>query len=804
MSEKKMIDCSFDRACDVNFILRYRTIALIVLLVLTGFFCFQLKGIKMAADPMESMYLAGHKFLPALHAINKMAPAPRMLICILDVKSGDIYNYETIRKIDSITRGLMGIEGILPTGITSLTMGIDHYNNTAQGLSIESILGKKVPETKEDFEVLKRKVAVNPMGPGKYVSYDGTAVMITAPLLDIEQKAQNSYDRLTEKEKAGLAFEKYKDQEKAAFNANLVKSIYELKSKEDDTNHTLYFMGEEVITAQMTSMGKLHIPIAACVMMVFILIFLAGYFRTFQGVFIPVFSMIVPLLWGMGLLSLRGIELNPMAILFPLILGILSLAYSILTMKQYYLLYDKVKDKKEAIATAYRNVPVSVSILTAGLVTMGLCVSDVPMIKTLGYLGLFWSIGAFAVVVLINPILMSFFPPPNQAKKFHKVGICQSMADVLVRPSLGGTRFVMLIILALILAIGGFSARRLAIGDNIPGVSYIRPNHPWNQCFNLFSKKFMGPYQLLVYVKARDKGGLLDPEALGAMGDFSNYLKHECGARDSIAFDYMVRMARVMLMDGNPKWQTIPVSEEKIEGLAGMVMEEGGVESFMDKTFTQATISPFFPESDAKNIDKYVSKMQAYIDSHPFDKVEFSLGGGLLGMTKVLNDGIRDTYPKILTAAFIGMFILGILASKSLLLSLIMGLPIVAVQVVLWLIMTSLGMPVSLPVVPVTAVSIGFGFMFGYYLLRQIAFAYQESADHDTAIRDGLGNIGGVVIFMSILIFTTCLPWFFIGLKFQSNMVLIFGITLILESITALIFVPALISWVKPDFNLNI
>lgn len=800
MSEKKMIDCSFGKACDVNFILRYRTIALIVLLVLTGFFCFQLKNIKMAADPMESMYLAGHEFLPALHAINKMAPAPRMLVCILDVKSGDIYNYETIRKIDSITRELMGVEGILPTGITSLTMGINHYNNTAQGLSIESILGKKMPETKEDFEALKRKIAVNPMGPGKYVSYDGTAVMITAPLLDIEQKAQSSYNRLTEKEKAGLTFEKYKDQEKAVFNANLVKSIYELKSKEDDTNHTLYFMGEEVITAQMTAMGKLHIPIAACVMMVFIIIFLAGYFRTFQGAFIPVFSMIVPLLWGMGLLSLSGIELNPMAILFPLILGILSLAYSILTMKQYYLLYDKVKDKKKAIAAAYKNVPVSVSILTAGLVTMGLCVSKVPMIKTLGYLGLFWSIGAFAVVVLINPILMSFFPPPNQAKKSHKVGICQSMADVLARPSLGSTRFVILIILALILAIGGFSARRLAVGDNIPGVSYIRHNHPWNQCFNLFSKKFMGPYQLLVYVKAKDKGGLLDPETLGAIGDFSNYLKDECGAKDSIAFDYMVQMARVMLMDGNPKWQTVPVSRKKVESLAGMVMEEGGVESFIDKTFTQATISPFFPESNAKSIDKYATLMQAYIDNHPSDKVEFSLGGGLLGMTKVLNDGIRKAYARILMAAFIGVVILGILVSTSLILSLIMTLPIAAAQAVLWLIMSGSGMPVSMPVVPVTAVSIGFGFVFGHYLLKVIALAYQEYGDHDTAIRTALGKTGGMVMFMGLLVFAASLPWFFIGMKFQSNMLLITGVMVILETIASLMFIPALVRWSKPGF----
>ena len=62
------------------------------------------------------MYPSGHPFLPALQAIKKMAPEPRMLIAILEVKNGDIYNQETIRKIDRITKGLTEVEGVFPAG----------------------------------------------------------------------------------------------------------------------------------------------------------------------------------------------------------------------------------------------------------------------------------------------------------------------------------------------------------------------------------------------------------------------------------------------------------------------------------------------------------------------------------------------------------------------------------------------------------------------------------------------------------------------------------------------------------------
>ncbi len=130
-------------AWDVTLILRFRILFLITFLALTAFLCFQLKGLKMEQETLESLYPAGHAFLPQLQAIKKMAQPPRMLIGILEVKEGDIYNPETVRKIGRITKALTSIEGILPGGITSLTQGTDHYNNTAEGLRIEPVLGNE-------------------------------------------------------------------------------------------------------------------------------------------------------------------------------------------------------------------------------------------------------------------------------------------------------------------------------------------------------------------------------------------------------------------------------------------------------------------------------------------------------------------------------------------------------------------------------------------------------------------------------------------------------------------------------------
>ena len=776
----------------VRTILRHRIPALIVLLAITALLCIQLPNIRQA-DPLGSMYPEDHPFLPALEAIKKMAPEPRMLVGILKVKTGDIYNGETVEKIDRITRQLMSIEGVLPAEVTSLTIGFDHYDLSAEGMKIEPVLGTKWPQTPEEFAWAKRRIAENPMGPGAYVSYDGTATLFTAPIADIRKQAEQAFQRLPDADKAGLDPKGYASRKEEAFQKNLMKVVREIKSETNDANHTLHFMGPELITAEMTAMGTRHIPVAASVMFLIVIVLLVVYFRTVQGVLIPVLTLVLSVLLGLGILALVGVPFNPMALGFPLILGLFSLIYSVLAVNRYSCLVVEGKEKNEAVAAAYGDPARTTSLLAAGLATLSLCISGVPVNQNLGILGLFWLVGTLLALFVLGPILHSFFPPPCQSSRNRRPDMGTSGSEsVAGAPAGRGRSLVTLSILIGLVALGAVSVDKLEVGDNIPGASYIRAGHPWNQCLNLLSEKFMGPFQLLVYVRARETGGFLDPEAIQTLGEFSDYLKNQGGARESIAFDMMIQLARRTFLDGNPKWQTVPVSREQVVRLAGMVVEQGGVESFMDKTFTEATISPFFPEKDAERIDEYASLIQEYIAAHPSRELEFFPGGGLLGMTKAVNDGTRDTYPKVLAAAFGIVFVLGVLTTGSLVSGMAVVLALAAAQALLWTVMAGAGIPISMPLVPVSAACIGFGSVFGFPLAKRI---------RGTQRKEFPGNrhegVFSEIIFPGILMLAATLPWAFIGMKFQSHMVFTAGITTVVQAIACAFFVPALINALK-------
>jgi hypothetical protein len=749
----------------MSFLLRFRVPILAVFLTGTVLLASRLSHIRPAGDPLGSMLPTGHPFLPALQAIREMAPEPRMLIAILEVTGGDIYNPDTIRKIDAVSRRLTTIDGVLPGGITSLTRGITHYENTGEGLAMEPILGRTWPETAEDFEKLRRKVAVNPKGPGRYVSYDGTATMITASL------AEGSDEKLFK---------------------GLLGGVEAIRSSEEDRGHRLFFMGPQLIEAQMRSMGLRQIPVAAVATFLLVGAALFARFRSLGGVLLPVLVMLLTLLWTLGMIGAAGVELNPMPLLFPVILSLFSLSYAVVVLEDYERAYPRVGDKALAIRDAYGRSPLAVCILTAGGVFVSLFAAGIPAFEGLAWMGLFWVVGTVAVVVFVLPVLISFVRAPagTAAGEPGRPGGISRLTF-----SSGRGRFLLPALLAALLAAGGLSAARLEVGDNVPGSSYLRPDHPWNQCFRLLAEKFMGPYQLLVHARANEPGGLLDPEAVHAIGDFSRYLRKHCGARDSIAFDMMVKAARSMLMDGNPKWLTVPMSREQVKGMGELVVEQGGVEGFIDKTFTEATVSPFFPWAETERIDEAASRMQAYIDRHPSARLVFRLGGGLLGMTKALNDGVRHAYRKTLAVAFLIVLVCGVLATGSLTQGLVITLPIAAAQGGLWLIMAAAGMKINMQAATVAAATVGFCSVFAYTQIREIAMPAQEPCSSRPDGRPGFRGRLGIVPFLGLLVFSGTVPWFFIGLRFLGGMALASGMTALLAGLSSTLFVPALAAW---------
>ena len=94
----------------VEFLLRNRVWLLILLALITGFFCYRIYHLKIATD-FFSLYPPRHPYIKLYNEYRKMFGSANVIVCAVEVKQGDIYNWDTLDKITRITKALPTIKG---------------------------------------------------------------------------------------------------------------------------------------------------------------------------------------------------------------------------------------------------------------------------------------------------------------------------------------------------------------------------------------------------------------------------------------------------------------------------------------------------------------------------------------------------------------------------------------------------------------------------------------------------------------------------------------------------------------------
>ncbi|MDP1136846.1 hypothetical protein Q6325_29830, partial [Klebsiella pneumoniae] len=64
---------------------------------------------------------------------------------------------------------------------------------------------------------------------------------------------------------------------------------------------------------------------------------LVFYFRKAYGIFIPLAGVIVSSIWGVGIISLFGYNLDPLSLVIPFLISALAMSHGIQLVERYYL-----------------------------------------------------------------------------------------------------------------------------------------------------------------------------------------------------------------------------------------------------------------------------------------------------------------------------------------------------------------------------------------------------------------------------------------------------------------------------------
>src|SRR5215813_12225339 len=424
----------------VRFLLRYRWPVIALSVVITLFLGYHLSHTKIQMNFLD-FYPPGHPYTQLAKKHARMFGSANVLVVAVEVKDGDIFNVETLNKINRLTVALIETPGVNPWQVLSIAHPkIRNVIISSTGVKVLPLFHPGPPKEPKDVARIKKAVYTNEGILDFYVSHDNKVALITAGFWE-----------------SGLDFARMRDR------------LFALQAQETDANHVIHMTGFPMLFCWIFSYKQWIFYITALTVLS-IMALLWFYFRTVQGVLIPLFSGTLSTVWALGFAVYLGFTIDLLMIVVFLLITARALSHSVQSMERYHEEYSRLGDKQAAILQSYLGLfsPALVSIASDGLAILSLAVARIAAMRQLAVISSFWIFTIAISVVTLHPILLSLLLPPRRDPKAGQrlsSKIATGINRTLVRVSRGQVRYATAASFALALLVGVYYSRQLKIGD---------------------------------------------------------------------------------------------------------------------------------------------------------------------------------------------------------------------------------------------------------------------------------------------------------------------------------------------------
>jgi predicted RND superfamily exporter protein len=756
-------------------ILRWRVLVLLVILGLTGFFGYEITRVKVSS-PVIDQFPSTHPYVKTFIKYSQVFGGADRVIIQLEVKRGDIFNTKTLEKVQRITKALELLPAINNYQVLSLAQKKvkEQVNDSVRGLRYVPLMWPKVPQTKEEIEDLRQRVYRNERVHGSLVSLDDKATLIIGGFFANKLDPQKTY----------LAIEK-------------------IVAAEEDANTSFQIIGRPIllgfILQQYPQLAKLFLATVASILVLLLL-----YFRDLRGVLVPLTTAVVSAIWGVGFLGVLGYNFDPLVIVVPFIISARALSHSVQLVARYIEEYFDKKDKKEAALAVFGGLfkPGMVAIITDAAGVMLVWLTPIPLLQKLAVMGGFWVLSIVISDMILNPVFLTFLPAPKAPREIRKRWMDRLLFTV-GNWCLGSQRKTILVVTAVICAVGFFFARNLVVGDAHPGTPMLWPDSKYNLDTDRIARKFRNTEQFTVVVEGDSRDAIKTPEVLKTMELFQRHMEliPEVGSTSSIADILPKTISR--LHSDDPKWELIPDDPESTGLFTELIFqgsEPGDLVRFITIDSQNANINCNLRDHKGETLRKVVAHAREFIDSHPLKRARFRLAGGLGGLTAAINEEVTRHQAQVTVLAFGIIFIFCAIAYRSLLAGLLFLVPLIASNYLTYALMGARQIGLDVNALPVVAVGVGLGVDYGLYVIGRIQEEYRKSGDIDTAVVTAVCTAGKAVAFTAGTMVFGVVFWSFSFLRFQADMGTLLLFWMIISMLGGLILLPTLVTLIKPRF----
>lgn len=736
------------------FIIRHKAWIVAVTLAATAFLAYFLKDLRV--DPDVFNYLPDDDPKAALFR-EVGTKYGGNYIGIIGLETDDVFTPQALEQVRLLTDSIRFTDGV--GSVTSLTNVID-IKSSEWGIEIGKLIDEyNIPQNGPELKALREYTLSQEMYRGTLVSEDAT---FTAIMVRINEGT----------DKIAVAGEIRKKAENAVPGGKLYFGgmPFAIQSLADIIMSDLLFLT----------------PLTAAV--IILLLFIG--FRSWRGVLLPLLTVLISIIWTIGMMGLLKINITIISDAIPVILLAVGSAYTIHVINRINESAGQTYADKIGNAVDYIRVPVFLAAVTtmAGFISF-IFGSYLTMISSFG---IFMAAGVgFALLLSLtfSPALLAMFPEPKQTARDKGNRFMEKPLSWLAQRVTAHPGRIILVWLALAAAGGGgaFLVERKA-----DVIDYFKRSDPTYVAEKTLREKFGGT--MPVYV--RIKGDIQSPEVLREMESLTVHMKdtYEISNAQSVA-DLVMRMNDVM-----KEGKRVPDSKLKVEQLWFLLEGQDVMEQLVNFEKDEAMINATFNSGDLKTISDFTASFQEFIDkeyppiasgdSAAVRQVDFSGYPSLyINIDKSL---LKSQMQSILYATLLVLLIVSIVL-RSPRLGSVTIVPILATLIILFGFMGFAGIPLDVATVLVGSVSIGIGIDYSIHMITHINHESRNGRKMAVAVTHALGISGRAIVINVLSVALGFLVMVFSSLVPLQRFGILVALTMLISGAAAMTLLPALL-----------
>ncbi len=747
-----------------RFVLNNPVFIISVLTVITVFFAAFIPQISFDAD-MEKMIPKNDPVIKDMRqAVEDFGSQEFFMITI---RSESIFNAKTLKKIDELVSRIKELPGI--ERVTS-PLTVDLIENSMLGIEIKPVTDSP-PQTSTQIAEYQHKI-LNSSNVGRLITEDGKAAAVIVTMEPFGDLTTRKINKLTGE--IDEIVKSYRGPEEIYIVGDAYNGFY----------------AENAMNKDMQTLLPL---------IIFILIAILFWsFHSARGIFLPLSTVLISVIWTVGLMAMLNIPLTIVTMVMPVILIAIGSADGIHILNKYYEELALGKPKRLALEETMEemNGPVIMTSLTTGAGFVALITSFVTPIRQFGLLTGFGVLAAMFFSLLFIPAALILQKIPvhfKENKKIeHKEWLVKGLS-MLGRFIAQHAKAVCILttVIFLIFILGAFN---LSLESNM--MNYFEEDSPIIRGTDIVEEEFGGTMQVSIIFDTGHTDGIKEPGVLNKMFEAQEFLNSLPRISQASSLADLIRELNQALNMGEKEYYRIPDTRQAVaqELLLFTVQGGSGLDSMVSYNFDKAIVSARVENMGSGELKDIIDRIEKYVAENFINQEGLKVK--VVGLPKVmmrLMDRFVSSQIASLVTSIITVGVIVTLLMGSWLAGAVSILPLVLTVGINFGIMGYSNIPLDAVTTMIASIAIGIGVDYSIHYISRYRNEIRAGKSQEEALEITSSTAGRGIFFNAL----TLIAGFIILVFSHFRAIDIFGyliaLTMIISSLASLTIIPTIL-----------